>query len=89
MLMKKKLLFGVIAAVLVALNALAFSSFTASAAAPGGSGSGSSKCYQSMAYCGNSIRLSCTKQKLAYYCSRYYCTDCDIAVAPVEKPVEK
>lgn len=69
MLMKKKLLFGAIAAAFVALNALAFSSF---AAAPGGSGGGvapGNLPYQSMGYCDAwHLRLKCQKAYTAERC---------------------
>jgi len=76
--MKKKLLIGIAALVLLALNALAFSSF---AAAPGTGVPGSHPdpymlCYQSFGRCGNRIRPICTQAKQERKCSVYYCTDC-------------
>ena len=87
--MKKKILFGAIAAALVALNALAFSSF---AAAPGGSGGSSAKCYQTMSYCSAwHLHLSCTTSKTGNYCSRYYCTSCPSTpvVIIIDQPVDR
>ena len=75
--MKKKVLFGVIAAALVTLNALAFSSFTASAAAPGGAGGG---CYQSMGYCGWRLTYKCLTRYTAERCRIYVCSECGGAV---------
>jgi len=80
--MKKKLLIGIAAAVLVALNALAFSSF---AAAPGGSGGSSAGCYQTMRYCTAwSLRLACTTSKTAERCKYYACTNCPELLQQVE-----
>ncbi len=67
--MKKKLLTGVIAAILVALNVFAFSS---SAAAPG-NGGGSTRKYQTMCYCTIwRLTFCCTTEKTAETC-KYAC----------------
>ena len=78
--MKKKILFGALAAVLVALNVLAFSSFTASAKvapadmeAPAAGG----RCYQTMGYCSAwHLNYSCTTSSTSESCRRYVCSNC-------------
>lgn len=72
--MKKKLLYGALAAVLVAVNVLAFSTFKASAkviyVGP----------YQSMAYCSEwQLKMYCTTSPTAWSCSNH----CGSPVRPV------
>jgi len=80
MLMKKRFFFGLIAVALIALNALAFSSF---AALPGTGpgivpGPGDLACYQTLAKCGDKpgLREVCTRMKTNENCKRFYCSDC-------------
>ena len=77
--MKKKILFGVIAAALVALNALALSSFTASAKqvrAVEEAVSAGGSCYQTMGYCSNRLTYRCSTSSTAEGCRRYACSNC-------------
>lgn len=82
--MKKKVLFGFIAAALVALNVCAFCSAPAQArqtAAPGGG----TQLYETMCYCGGwHLRFCCTKKKMAKPCTALYPV-CDEQVSSVEK----
>ena len=76
--MKKRFFFGLIAVALIALNALAFSSFAAApGTGPGGvPGPGDLACYQSTAMCNGRFREVCTRMKTNQNCSRFYCSDC-------------
>ena len=76
--MKKKFFYGALAAALVVLNVLAFSSFNASAAAGAGGG-----CYQSMGYCGRRLTYKCVASYTAERCRIYACSECGGAVRPV------
>lgn len=66
--MKKKIMYGIIATALIALNVFAFSFSSVAADAAGGS----TKKYQTMGYCtGSKMDFMCTTKKLAYSCSRH------------------
>ena len=85
--MKKKLLYGAIAAVLVALNAFAFSSFNASASVSSSLAVArpDAACYQDMGYCEYSVTLKCKRTYTAWHCEKYACEDCGLSGATTLK----
>jgi hypothetical protein len=80
--MKKKVLYGAIAAALVALNAFAFSSYARIGERPGGI---KENPYQTLYYCSSdNLNYSCTWMKTSLTCFRA----CDGSeMIPVPKPI--
>ena len=90
--MKKNLLFGLAAAALVVLNAMAF---WASAEPKPQLPIEFAGCYQTVSPCGYSsvLRENCTSRKTNHECTRNYytCHNCNnglIILTPIEKPLE-
>ena len=78
----KKVLFGVIAVALIAMNVFAFSS----AALPPGAfppGINDSGCYQTMGYCGKFLQQRCTTLYTKQQCQFYRCSNCPIHEEPI------
>ena len=80
--MKKKILFGVVAVALIAMNVFAFSS-AALPPSPYPPGFHDSGCYQTMGRCGRFYREVCTSLYTNSQCKQYYCSDCAIHQEPI------
>lgn len=82
--MKKKILFGVIATALVALNALAFSA-PSSALPP--EPPVTNGCFQTTSYACEPgvLRKACTQMNTKKQCKEFYCSSCAIHWKPLEE----